>query len=355
MKITKVNMRKNEIRKIKQTAKKRKNRRLSDSEAARLMAKAKVELGLIDSENNDNEDILNYTAYSSNDLPETRQTETVIIDSSKLNVGSYHVVNNPEPELEINQLIEQILSGLGERSLIRYEYEKAIKEKNIRKHKDKLAVLSYLFSNKSIIPMCLLSRKQKTNAVRKIVKTKGDVKVHPERIIPDKEFLRMMGNKERSKLDAFDKMDLDKKIEWARYASITLGAVELLDKSVYRIVNEFGSTNITFAMKYACKMSNIPEFKGIFNNPYWILSRVYRHYDRLTSREYNTFVEMAYKHLGIRDVKTLPILNSKQALERLMPTLKNMKLEERFEKDMSGKKTTSKLNMIKELLLHNLS
>ena len=155
--------------------------------------------------------------------------------------------------------------------------------------------------------------------------------------------------------DAFDKMDLDKKIEWARYASITLGAVELLDKSVYKIVNEFGSANIIFAMKYACKMSNIPEFRGIFTSPYWILSRVYRHYDRLTSREYNTFVDMAYKHLGIRDVKTLPILNSKQVLERLMPTLKNMKLEERFEKDINGKKTTSKLNLIKELLLHNLS
>ena len=298
----------------------KKGRKLSKKQFNALMKKAGVVLGINDDK------------------------ETLPV----LDVNSY-------TKYTIDERVELVLSTLdyASRQEIRKEYNKVIKSKKIRKNKDKLAVLSHLYLRpQSNIPMCLLDKKYKINKVRKILKPKGDIKQYMPRIVPDKTYMNEICGKPKTKFDAFDKLDNDKKIEWARYANLVLNITDT--ENITRInlkhIDTIGLNTIMFAMSYACKMSKISEFSGIFNSPHWILYRVHKFYNSITNKEYNVFYDMALDYLGINNKKTIPAINEKEAVVKLIPTLKKMKLYGRYQK--LAKNRRSPLQIIRELVLN---
>jgi hypothetical protein len=288
------------------------NRRLSDSKFRRLMAQASTKLSL-----KDNED----------DLP--------ILDL----YGSTHE--------SMDELIQLCINGLVyERPSILNEYSQMIRGRRLES-KDKLAILTYLRSKREgRKPFCLLSENEKTNEFRKVVKPSGDIKSRPFRIIPDDEYFLEVHGEKRTKFDKFDRMSLDEKIEWARYANLILniGEKNNIGQSFrLRVQNAFDYESVIFAMKYACKMSKIPEFKGDFANTYWILLRVYKFHNNMTNKEYSVYYRMALEHLNLLEKrKTLSVISPSEAVERLIPMMKRSGV---YKKYMSCKKEDAHVNL----------
>jgi hypothetical protein len=220
------------------------------------------------------------------------------------------------------------------------EYKKIIIGKKLS-FADKLSIANYLIMKKTTPkPMCILSKKEKTNEIRKVVKPRGDIKERPFRLIPDEEYFKEIAKGKRTKLDYFDKLDIDDKIEWARYANLVLD-ISTENFGSLKIHNETYAEVVSFAMKYACKMSKIPEFKGDFANPYWTLYRVYRYCNHMTNSEYKVYYKMALEHLNINK-KTIPIINAPDCVEKLIPTLKSCGV---YKKYVGQKKDNALINL----------
>lgn len=406
----KAKMTKAEIAKIKRQAKSRKNRRLSDGEFVRLMALHRPKeddsgLSIIDI-NKENFTIPESILQNAGNLvtgggpvrikgpvfTDAKKTEDLktkievemkrFNDSYKKSKKSYRRMSNKQfkalmkkavIELGINDdkgievididapskhtnedLIDLILQSAtytNGKTNIREEYKKAI-----RGHKlnwvDKHSILHYLLTDKtSPKPWCLLSKKEKTNEVRKVVKPRGDIKERPFRLIPDDEYVNEILQKKRIKMDYFDKSDLDSKIEWARYSNLVLN----ISSSVFthiRITNKSDADIAMFAMKYACKMTKTPEFKGNFADPYWVILRTHKYCNHMTNREYDIFYKMAIDFLGIgQGKKTIPVIDASEAIEKLIPTLKANKTYKKYENKTKTDKSYN-LRRIKSLILY---
>jgi hypothetical protein len=189
-------------------------------------------------------------------------------------------------------------------------------------------------------PMFYIPEKERINVVRKVVKTKGDVKIHPLRMLPNEEYFKEIKDQKRTRLDSFDRMSLNKKIMWARYFVFST-KIDIANTKPYNLNTE-EVKHIMFMMKYCCRMVKIPEFQGGFKNPFWILWRA-SEYNIMTEQESKIFIEMALKQLdGHR--KTIPIIETKMAINALMPTIKNLKLYGKINKQKADQINLKTIN-----------
>ena len=166
---------------------------------------------------------------------------------------------------------------------------------------DKKNIIVYLSNGKVDKPFCLLTKKEKSNEVRKVVKRKivkpqgrlFEVDTRPYRCIPDEEYIKETCGDKRTKLDSFDKMSIDDKIKWARYSNLILGkaknnSIKLSDN----IRSEVDEKNIVWAMKYACKMTGKPLFQGRFKEAYWIFYRTMKYCYSKTRTESDLYLKV---------------------------------------------------------------
>ena len=214
------------------------------------------------------------------------------------------------------------------------------------------ARLNQLYSPKVSVPFCLIPKKERINQIRNEavqLKKKGDLKIRPFRVVPDNEYLKELDGKRR-RFDSFDKLTKDKKIQWARYANLVLG-IKLAEKFCMSRLDKLDCENITFSMKYACKMSGIPEFKGIFAGPLWVLYRIDKFSNAMTDKEHRTFFNMALDHLGIQKTKAIPVLDTQEAAKRLEPILKEFKLYGKYSDRVKHAGYDSALKIAGDLLL----
>ena len=109
--------------------------------------------------------------------------------------------------------------------------------------------------------------------------------------------------------------------------------------------------NIIFSMKYACKMLGVPEFKGIFSGPFWVLYRIDKFSSAMTDKEHLTFFNMALNHLGIQKTKAIPILDTQEAAKRLEPILREFKLYGKYSDRVKRSGHDSALKVAGDLLL----
>lgn len=407
-KIIKNKMTKEHIERIKSVAKKRKNRSLSDGEAARVMAKASsafgwtedlcqeapvVELTLTD-------DGFKYLNGRTIYVPPARNPKKQIVRAGNVPVEPVKVkrdvsknkgrrlskkqylslmkkasvelgindrphsimdLDRKEKELTIDELMEltiNVMLRYGMKNEVK-DFRNAIRNKRLT-NGDKLAILSYVYFGKGKrckIPMALIKEKERCNDVRKVVKPWGDIKERPERYMPDEEYFREERGETRTKRDAFDKLSDDKKIEWARYANLIVGFGEnsrnpnFVDS--FKVRTKADCDVATIAMRYACKMMNMAEFKDIFANPFWIFLRILKYYNAMTNKEHQMWFDMAIDYLGINQKRFIPILSRDKVVSKLEPTLKNLNLYNKFlSVTKKSGKFKSKLeiakNMIKE-------
>ena len=224
--------------------------------------------------------------------------------------------NELKPELKISNLdiieekSEEELEREGFNNIINsfiYRYPEEYKEykKIINGRKlnltDKKNIIVYLSNGKVDKPFCLLTKKEKSNEVRKVVKIKivkpqgglFEVDTRPYRCIPDEEYIKETRGDKRTKLDSFDKMSIDDKIKWARYSNLLLGkskfnSIKLSDNIRSKVDEE----NIVWAMKYACKMTGKPLFQGRFKEAYWIFYRTMKYCYSMTRTESDLYLKV---------------------------------------------------------------
>lgn len=331
----------------------KKNRRLSDKKHKSLMKKAIVELGLDD----------------------------------KGDIGVIDLDNFGKDYFKDKSSLERILETLRlDNPNIVDEFEDIVRRKKIKRWGDKVAVITYLLAKPALnartpggdwaranfkMPMCLIQEKDKIKDVRnnallphykspdnvneRRLNKWGDIKEHPFRVIPNDEYFLEINGKSRKKLDAFDKMSMDKKIQWARYANlITKIGSNNIEYIKFNLKSEADQEVAWFAMKYACKIMDVPEFKGEFKNPYWILYRIIRYHAVMTSKESGLYCKMSIKYANAyanayNPSRTIPILNRDQAFSRLIPTLKKHGLYKKFLEE--SKREDQKLIVAKKLIL----
>lgn len=248
--------------------------------------------------------------------------EKIRLNDKKINLIINKYLNQYKPELKICDLdiveekeTDEHIFDLILSSFI-YNYPKEYKEykKIINGRKlnltDKKNIIVYLSRGKKTNkPFCLLTKKEKSNEVRKIVKRKivkpqgelfevfytnlDKVKVKPYRCIPDEEYIKETRGDKRTKLDSFDKMSIDDKIKWARYSNLLLGkskfnGVKLSDN----IRDKIDEENIVWAMRYACKMTGKPLFQGRFKEAYWIFYRTMKYCYSMTKKESDLYLKV---------------------------------------------------------------
>jgi hypothetical protein len=300
----------------------RKNRRMSDTQFRKMMKLASVELGI-----NDNKGLPVLDLVKS----EVR-TNKEIIEAVLQNIAPFDVRCTKKD--------------------IRDEYLRLIRGRKLS-FADQLGILFYLAVGKrpAYKPMCLLSKEEKQDRVRKgIIKPRGDIKERPVRFVPDETLIAEIQGKPRSQKDAFDKLGDNKKVEWARYANLVL-KTNISD--VYfktRIQSQADAEVALFAMKYACKMSKIPEFKGVFRNPWWILYRVFD-CNNMTQREFSVYNTMLMDHLGLlKERRTIPIISSQEAIKRLLPEIKRENLYKQYKEVAREQDSSYNLKLAKTML-----
>jgi len=400
MKKIKPKMLKKEISLTKRSAKERKNRRLSDGEARRVMAVAwcdvkPTEIVDIDSRKivmNEEERVPLFSAMAIISDKKVKSIQRKISkEFDRIQEGKYNIdrlknrgknknrrlskkqferlmkkaskelgINNektfPILDLDVNdkpkkleECFENVLCSMSySHPSIYMEYKKLTKGKKI-KLKDKFSILGWLmYPSHTSHPFCLLSKKERSKEIRKIgLKTKGDIKIRPVRIMPDEHYLKEIGPDKRTKRDAFDELDNDGKIEWARHAQVILGEsgeyTTIGCMLLFPDVKEVAI--VVFAMKYACKMCEVPVFKGIFAEPYWIIYRMKKFCEVMTSKEYNTFMELSQDFVG-ESKKKIKIVSVKEAITKLMSTLRGLGLLTKYKKWFSKNKNKINVNRL---------
>lgn len=313
------------------------NRRLTKRQYLSLMKKAAKELGI----NND-------------------KTYPILDLDAPENFNSIEVKEDPaSTEQIINKIIDSF-GRLGLSALIK-RYEEIVRKGRLTLA-DKLNVLSYLYygAKGRNIPMVLIPQKDRIKSARQVCKKWGDIKVHAKRYMPDEEFIRETNREKRTKKDNFDRLSEDRKVEWARHANTIIGFGgnsrhdNFMNGVEFKIRTEEDVSMATFAMKYACKMSKIPEFKDIFASPFWILYRISKYFNTLTSEEFNIWSNIAFDELGINRKAYLSIINGKEALNKIEPTLKGMKLYNDFKKACSDGTRKNKIRIANELITRSV-
>lgn len=452
MKELKRKMSKEEVRSIKKVAQKRKNRRLEEGEAARLMAKATGVLALRDTP--DDLQIIDHViktdrlcipdtclhdprkpvvppkAVTSN-IPgvnaakknnKVKSVETLFtvgsteaqrknLNSNKKNrrltnrqykslmkkaekelglreddIGVLDLEHFEEDyfgeEKPLQRVIDSLLSR-GYSDLIK-EYRNLVRNKKVTRCGDKLSIINYLLHKPILderssagdkaratfkIPMCLIPKNDRIDRKRNYemsslcvggvqiarhLHKRGDIKERPFRIIPDEEYFLEINSErnlgKRTKFDAFDRMSQDKKIAWARAANLItrIGTDDII--AIKDNVKSESDVDVAlFAMKYACKVMSLPEFQGRFKNPYWILYRIIRYHMEMTSKENGLFCKMSSGYASLDPKKTIPIINEKTAIQRLIPTLMKLKLYKDFIEQ--SKPGISKLALANKLIM----
>lgn len=240
-----------------------------------------------------------------------------------INDNEYEIINDNEPEKPktINEHIYSVLTtfyNLGNTKVLD-EYNKIVEAKRYD-NKDKLSILNYVVRKPfTPLPMCMIPKGQKTNTIRKILKTKGDVIIHPPRELMDEDFLNEISGRrnfdgyhtaiKKGKKDYFDTWNIDKKIEWARYANLIAGISSCRQISMPSLSFRKPNPNpqvLRFAMEYACKLMKVPVFKGQFSKSYWIQYRIQKYHGQMLNSEYDMFMKMTLRKLGNSKAKTIP-------------------------------------------------
>jgi hypothetical protein len=238
------------------------------------------------------------------------------------------------------------------------KYIKLIGKKSLS-GKDRLSVLAYIIDpNFNKAPFCTMPVKDRVKEARKIGLKKGKkhgvaalILAKYANITPDDEFKLESSGKKRKKLDAFDKLSLDKKIEWTRYFESFVGH-ENFDNLGRKIVrDQYGMELLTYAMKYACKLSGIPYFQGNFASSFWISYRARRYSGIRTEKEHNVLMSIINENKN----KLEKIIDANKALELSLNTIKSLKLTNRYEESLKKHKvfkhdSARKLSIIKELI-----
>lgn len=376
-------MTKREIIGRKKKAKARKNRQLSDGEHHRIMAKAMsegleedIKCDIIDMNSgfrvsNEREDFvpsstpallqkqiskalmdvaISDRAKKRKSTKKNRRLSEVsyenlmkkISDELGINDNKYTLLNlmTPNKPLTPAKLAEQILFTLSYSQRDVYnEYYKLIKKKRLSA-KDRMGVIAWLMYPKEVLkPMCLIPTQERTKAIRNDIvglKKWGDVKIRPLRVIPDNEYIREIKGEKRKNTDVFDRMSLDKKIIWARHAKGILGkhsktvADGIGSKRVQDLFNTNETDLIHVAMKYACKMIGMTNFRSVYATPYWIIYRVNQYCGNSTAKEYDVFLDVVQSHMGWSDKKSIPLLTDKEFNNKLMEILKTFGLEDEY-------------------------
>jgi len=376
-------MSKKEIAEAKRIAKGRENKRLSDGEHYRIMAQAmsgstndslpvlaqpvkttRESSQIIDREANKphvkvltqmmSDALTDVTVVKHDITPKGKNRRLTnkqykslmskVADGLGINNNSYslldlHKAGRP---LTTAQLMEQILFTLSHSQWDIYSiYQNIVKSKRI-KVKDRLGLVAWLlYPNEVAKPMCLIPAKDKAKELRNDIiglKKWGDVKITPVRVIPDDEYIREVKGKTRKKTDVFDRMPLDKKIEWARHAKKILGkeTKEIFSATGHLKTQTLFNTNemdlIHVAMKYACKMTGMRPFRGMYAEGYWVVYRINKYCEETTGKEFETFLAIAQEHMGWDRKKTIPLLSTKEFQEKLRGMLKHLGLEPEYKK-----------------------
>lgn len=206
----------------------------------------------------------------------------------ELKISDLNVTAENTEEENFNHIINSFIYNYPEEYK---EYKQIINGRKLNLT-DKKNIIVYLSNGKVDKPFCLLTKKEKSNEVRKTVKPRGDVFVRSYRIVPDEEYIKETCGAKRTKLDSFDKMSIDDKIKWARYSNLILGkaknnSVKLSDN----IKSKIDELNIVSAMKYACKMTGKPLFQGVFKEAYWIFYRTIKYCYSMNKRESDLYLK----------------------------------------------------------------
>jgi len=369
MKKCKTNLSKKEITEKKRTAKKRKNRRLSDGEHHRVMAQVDkkiaplplVEVPSVLIRNNCTEKeskeikcireklskALQEVAQESRSTPEkwknnrrlTNKQFKELMKKASIELGINDKKGLPILDVwsykpvPIRTQFERILVALSNsQSFVYDQYMELVKGRRF-KLKDKLAIFGWLMYPHMVNkPFCLIPKKERCNDVRKIgLKKWGDVKIRPVRVMLDEEYLREVAGKKRKKKDVFDRMHVDKKIEWARHAKTVIGD-DIVAENVQNLFYTEEMNIMIVAMKYACKMTGISYFRSVYAEPYWIVYRINKYHNQITNKEYDVFLKIAQDHLGTGDKKTEPIMSDGELHDKLGEILKSFGLTKSYNK-----------------------
>lgn len=295
--------------------KNRKNRRLTNKQFKELMRMASIELGINDKKG------------------------FGILDLDK---------SEPIP---LKKQFERILLALSfSQSFVYNRYMELTKGKR-PKLKDKLAILGWLMYPTIVTkPFCLIPEKDRSKKVRQIgLRPWGDVKIRPIRVVPGEEYIREVTGKKRHKTDAYDRLPLDKKIEWARHAKRIIGdgeSLDLIKTTVQTLFYKEDMNILLVAMRYGCKMTGISYFRSVYAEPYWIGYRINKYCNNMTSKEYSVFLQMAQDFLGTSNKKTEPILSLDELHKKLKEILRSFGLEKKYNQWIEENKDRVGLNYL---------
>ena len=96
----------------------------------------------------------------------------------------------------------------------------------------------------------------------------------------------------------------------------------------------------------------VPEFQGRFKNPYWILYRIIKYHMEMTTKESGLFCKMFTGHSNTNiEKKTIAVIDAKEAIRRLIPTLKKYGLYKKFVEYSKTVKQISQLMIAKKFML----
>ena len=255
-------------------------------------------------------------------------------------------IKRKEIKPENSLLVSRVFSSLSKKD--QETCRKIFKRKKFSED-DKLSIINSIH-HKLPKPFCLIPEKDRINTARKILKTKGDVKFHPVRVIPDEEYLLEAQNKARTIKDAFDLLSEDDKIRWARYANLILD-ISTINLSRRWNLLDWEHSVVNFAMKYACVMIGIPAFSDVFESDYWIVFRIEKYHRGMLEDERKTYDNMVLDYLEPKNKKTIAIISATKAVNKLSYSMKNKGVYGYFKIKSKELNPTQKFRLAVKLLL----
>lgn len=222
-------------------------------------------------------------------------------------------------------------------------------------------------------PLCLLTPNEIDRSVRKIgLKTKGDVTVHPERIVPVSQSVenkmkaegllgRLCMDPRFNKVkeiegDAFQKSSDDLKTKWARAAKSMYDVWESRIGEDFELEEE---NRIILAMEFACRTIGIPIFEGDYATPEFIKMRIDNFKDGLLWEEIQALLAQNEDCLSKADAESIEINslsnNLNGMLELLIPTLESLGLIESYKEEIGEREAKSRQNQRVGEVCHSMS
>jgi len=399
-------MTKKQISKMKSIAKKRKNRRLSNGEAARIMAQV---MGAGTNRNVQVHDdykcgegnVGEFATYSpdfqiilDNKYPVSKTNKTNKINKSKKTSRPFPLLPKNGKKLTGNQFKSlmkkvQVELGINDNSyevidlnskveqeegmtdillaeLILIKGEETCKKclKDLAKNKKitnetRYQIIGYHMGLLKKIPLVLIPKNIRSNKVIRSFKYKyhqNTHKVTSAKYFDDNLILAMQGK--QRKWDNFDKLNVNTQIQWARDAYDMLGDLYIPVQDIFNDRKQYGEVEskiIMDVMKEACKINKIKPFSGNFATPCWVCHRIGILKNRPKIEELERISKLKNKAIDIilksSYDKTIPVLNDKQAIRKVIPTLKKLNLYKDFKSNEGDTKYLNrKLKLAAEII-----